>query len=132
MPDSMTQILYSGPPGTKFNIAVLGDGFAEADQTAYNNKVQELLLDGVFGRDYFYEDRQAYNIYRINLISTDSGISTKQYDEKGTPDNASDDTVSSTTILNTALNYIYSGSWAHCWLEGGVNTNTRVQNALNT
>ena len=85
--------------------------------------MQELLLDGVFGRDYFYEDRQAYNIYRINLISTDSGISTKQYDEKGTPDNASDDTVSSTTILNTALNYIYSGSWAHCWLEGGANTN---------
>lgn len=33
MPDSMTQILSSGPPGTKVNIAVLGDGFADgADQ----------------------------------------------------------------------------------------------------
>ena len=49
MPDSVTQILASGPPGAKQNIAVLGDGFAAgADQTAYNNKVQELLLDGVF------------------------------------------------------------------------------------
>ena len=57
MPDSMTQILSSGPPGMKINIAVLGDGFAAADQTAYNNKVQDLLLDGVFGHDYFYEDK---------------------------------------------------------------------------
>ena len=43
MPDSMTQILMSGPPGTKRNIAVLGDGFGNADQTTYNNKVKELL-----------------------------------------------------------------------------------------
>ena len=41
MPDSMTQILTSGPPGTKINIAVLGDGFAAGDQDLYNTKVQE-------------------------------------------------------------------------------------------
>jgi hypothetical protein len=46
MPDSMTQILSSGPPGTKVNIAVLGDGFAAGDQTAYNNKVNDLLING--------------------------------------------------------------------------------------
>ena len=73
MPDSVTQILKSGPPGTKLNIAVLGDGFAAADQTAYNNKVQELLLDGVFGHDYFYEDKSAFNIFRVNLISNAVG-----------------------------------------------------------
>ena len=39
MPDSVTQILHSGPPGLKKNIAVLGDGFAAGDQTLYNNKV---------------------------------------------------------------------------------------------
>jgi IgA Peptidase M64/FG-GAP-like repeat len=132
MPDSVTQILNSGPPGTKFNIAVLGDGFAQADQTEYNNLVQSVLLDGVFGRDYFYEDRQAFNIYRVNLISAQSGVSTKQYDEHGTPDDASDDTVISTTIRNTALGYIFSGSWAHCWLEGGANTSAKVNAALST
>jgi len=130
MPDSVTQILSSGPPGTKFNIAVLGDGFAQADQTEYNNLVQALLLDGVFGHDYFYEDRQAYNIYRVNLISAQSGVSTKQYDEHGTPDDASDDTVVSVNIRNTSLGYIYSGSWAHCWLEGGANTSANVNAAL--
>ena len=31
---------------------VLGDGFAIADRTAYDNWVQADLMDGVFGRDY--------------------------------------------------------------------------------
>jgi hypothetical protein len=132
MPDSMTQILRSGPPGTKINIAVLGDGFAAADQTLYNNKVQEFLIDGVLGHDYFYEDKQAFNVYRVNLISADSGVSTRVYDEHGTFDDASDDTITSTTIKNTALGYIFSGSWAHCWLEGTANTGTLVNNALTT
>lgn len=132
MPDSMTQILNSGPPGIKINIAVLGDGFAAGDQATYNAKVQELLIDGVFGHDYFYEDKSAFNIYRVNLISVDSGVSTRVYDEKGTPDDPSDDTIVSTTTRNTALGYIYSGSWAHCWLESGPNTGTLVSNALQT
>jgi hypothetical protein len=132
MADSVTQILNSGPPGAKLNIAVLGDGFAAGDQTLYNNKVQELLLDGVFARDYFYEDKSAYNIFRVNLISVDSGVSQRVYNENGTPSDASDDTIVSTTIRNTALGYIYSGSWAHCWLEGGAGTGQKVQNALTT
>jgi hypothetical protein len=132
MADSVTQILKSGPPGTKLNIAVLGDGFANADQTAYNNNVQAVLLDGVFGMDYFYEDKSAYNIYRVNLISVQSGVSQRVYNENGTPADASDDTIVSTTLRNTALGFIYSGSWAHCWMEWGANTATRVQNALDT
>jgi IgA Peptidase M64 len=132
MPDSVTQILKSGPPGMKKNIAVLGDGFATGDQTLYNNKVKELLLDGVFGHDYFYEDAQAFNIFRVNLISNDSGVSQRVYDEHGTPSDPSDDTIVNTTLRDTPLGYIFSWSWAHCWLENGTNTSTLVQNALNT
>ena len=132
MPDSVTQILRSGPVGAKKNIAVLGDGFAENDQAAYNDKVKELLIDGVFGNDYFYEDMQAFNIFRVNLISADSGVSQRVYDERGTPADRSDDVIVSTTLRDTALGYIYSGSWAHCWLENGAETATRVQDALNT
>ena len=128
----MTQILFSGPPGSKRNLAVLGDGFGNADQTTYNNKVKELLMDGVFGHDYFYEDIQAFNIYRVNLISNQSGVSQRVYDEHGTPNDASDDTIVSTTLRDTALGIIFSGSWAHCWLEYGTNSETRIQNALNT
>lgn len=130
MADSVTQILRSGPVGAKQNIAVLGDGFAAADQTAYNNKVEELLTKGVFVRDYFREDMSAFNVFRVNLISVDSGVSTRVYDEKGTPSDGSDDTIVSTTMRNTALRYIYSGSWAHCWLEGSADTATRVNAAL--
>lgn len=105
---------------------------AAADQNAYNTKVKELLLDVVFGHDYFYEDAQAFNIYRVNLISNESGVSQRVYNEMGTPDDPSDDIIASTTMKDTALRYIYSGSWAHCWLEGSADTTTRVQIALDT
>ena len=129
--DGVTQLQAAGPAGTKHNLVVIGDGFAATDQTKYNDAVKNLLVDGVFGHDYFYEDKQAFNIFRINLISKDSGVSTRKYDEHGTPDDASDDTIISTTIKDTALKYIFSGSWAHCWLEGTANTGDLVQEALN-
>lgn len=130
MPDSVTQILKSGPIGTKKNIAVLGDGFASADQDVYDQKVHDLLIAGVFGHDYFYEDAQAFNIFRVNLVSNDSGVSQRVYDEMGTPEDGSDDVITSTTTRDTALGYIYSGSWAHCWLESGPNTGDLVNDAL--
>jgi hypothetical protein len=132
MADSMTQLRKAGPPGTRRNIAILGDGFTAADQATYNQWVQTTLIEGVFGHDYFSEDASAYNIYRVNLESVDSGVSTRAYDEHGTPTDASDDTIVSTTTRNTALGMIFSGSWAHCWLEYGPNTEQRIQAALNT
>ncbi|TDW84064.1 IgA peptidase M64 [Kribbella pratensis] len=131
MADSMTVLRKAGPPGTKRNIAVLGDGFTAVDQVAYNSWVQTTLIDGVFGHDYFSEDASAYNIYRVNLDSVDSGVSVRTYDEHGTPTDSSDDTVSSETIHDTALGMIFSGSWAHCWLEYGPDTEARIQAALN-
>ena len=123
MPDSMTQVLSSGPPGTKVNIAVLGDGFTAADQATYDAKVQSLLLDGVFGNDYYYEDKQGFNIYRVNLMSNHSGVSQRKYDNG---------TLLSTTLYDTALGIIFNGSWSHCWLEWGANSSTLINNALNT
>ncbi len=125
MPNSVTQILSSGAPGVKVNIAVLGDGFAAgADQTAYNNKVNDLLMNGLFLHDYYFEDIQAFNVYRVNLISTDSGVGIKTYD--------ANNNLVSTVTKNTPLGYYYSGNWAHCWLEPGANTGTEVHDALTT
>jgi hypothetical protein len=131
MADSMTVLRRAGPPGTKRNIAVLGDGFTAADQATYNQWVDTKLIKGVFGNDYYSEDASAYNIYRVNLESVDSGVSTRTYDEHGTPSDPSDDTIASQTIRNTALGYIFSGSWAHCWLEGTANTEAAIQAAIN-
>ena len=130
MADSMTVLRKAGPPGTKRNIAVLGDGFTAADQAAYNTWVQTTLIDGVFGNDYYSEDASAYNIYRVNLESVDSGVSTRTYDEHGTFNDPSDDTIASETIRNTALGIIFSGSWAHCWLEYGPQSDQRIKDAL--
>jgi hypothetical protein len=129
MPDSVTQIRSAGPVGAKRNLVILGDGFAAGDQTAYNNWVRDVLMAGPFANDYFYEDASAWNIFRVNLISNDSGVSQRRYDEKGTPD-SSDDTITSTTLRDTALGMIFSGLWSHCWMEYGTDTETRIQNAL--
>ena len=124
MPDSAIQLIASGAPGVKINIAVLGDGFADgADQTTYNNKVNDLLINGLFSHDYYYEDIQAFNVTRVNLISQDSGVSTKTYDANGN--------VTASTTRNTALGYIYSGDWFHCWDEPGPNSNALISAALN-
>ena len=66
MPDSVTQIRNAGPVGSKRNLAILGDGFADADQATYNDWVQNSVLGGVFGNDYFYEDASAWNIGQIH------------------------------------------------------------------
>src|SRR5262245_20027713 len=127
-----TKLINNGPDAGKKILVVMGDGYASADQTTYNNDVDTLVRNGVFGNDFFRENQNGFNVYRLNLISVDSGVSRRVYDEHGTPTDASDDTIVSTTIKNTALQYIWSGSWAHCWLEGSANTGTLVQNALNT
>jgi hypothetical protein len=130
MADSMTVLRKAGPPGTKRNIVILGDGFTAADQQTYNQWVDTKLIQGVFGHDYYSEDASAFNIYRINLESVDSGVSVRTYDEKGTED-PSDDTIDSETIRDTALGMIFNGSWSHCWLEYGSNTETLLQAAIN-
>ena len=130
MADRMTVLRKAGPPGTKRNLAVFGDGFAAADQTAYNTWVDNVLIRGVFGHDYFSEDASAFNIYRVNLESVDSGVSTRTYNDQGTPNDPSDDTIDSETIRNTALGIIFSGSWARCWLEYGPNSDSRLKAAV--
>jgi hypothetical protein len=127
----MTVLRQAGPPGTKRNIVVIGDGFTAADQAIYNNYVQTALMQGVFGRDYFHEDAAAYNIYRINLESATSGVSQRRWDLKGTPTTA-DDTIQSETLVDTALGLIFNGQWEHCWLEYGTNSNQRIVDAIDT
>jgi len=125
-----TKIIDNGPDAGRKVLVVMGDGYAAADQAKYKGDVDMLVVNGVFGHDFFREDQNAFNVYRLNLVSVDSGVSQRVYDEHGTPFDASDDTITSTTLKNTALGYIWSGSWAHCWLEWGTNTGTLVQNAL--
>ena len=77
---TVTELLRNGANGDKFNVVVIGDGFAAgADQTAYNTFVQNVVI-----RDLFSETRNgayreimgAFNLFRVNADSAQSGITT--------------------------------------------------------
>jgi hypothetical protein len=119
--DSMTQLLSSGSTGTKIDLVIMGDGFAKDDQTTYNEWVYDFLFNGLFSHDFFSERKQAFNVYRINLISEDSGVGTKKYDNGN---------LLNTVEKDTALGMYYNGSWKHCWIESGTQSGTLINNAL--
>jgi len=127
---SATKIIDNGPDADKLILAVLGDGYAAADQTQFNQDVNRLVMRGIFGHDFFEENQNAFNVYRVNLISAVSGVTRRVYDENGTPADPRDDRVVSTIRKDTPLRFIYSGSWAHCWLEPSSGTRSRINRAL--
>jgi hypothetical protein len=112
--DSMTPLMWNGPLGAKITIAVVGDGFAAQDQDTYNKAVDNLLTNGLFAQDFYLANKLAFNLLRINLVSVDSGVSTKTYDTAGN--------VVAQTNRNTALGAYFNGDWAHCWVEDGPTT----------
>jgi hypothetical protein len=120
---TVTELLRNGPNGDKFNIVIIGDGFAAgADQTAYDNFVRNVVI-----RDLFDENRNgayreimgAFNLFRVNAVSQQSGITT--VDSSGNV----------TSTVNTFLGYRFSGDWNRCWMEPGPNSNTTLANTLN-
>jgi len=125
-----TKIIDNGPDAGKKVIAVLGDGYNSSQQTRFNTDVANFITNGVFDNDFYKENSSAFNVYRVNLTSVDSTVSTRVYNENGTPTNPNDDIIVSTTMRNTPLKYIYSGSWAHCWVEPSAQSETLIQNAL--
>lgn len=128
-----TKIINNGADAGKKVVVVMGDGYTAADQDAYNTQVATMVTNGVFGNDFFREQHNAFNVYRLNLESAESGVSQIDYDENGTSSDPDDDTVISQTSRNTALRYIYSGSWAHCWLQHsylfGINLTESLKNS---
>lgn len=117
---TVTTLHRAGSNGSKMNIAVLGDGFADnaEDQQQYNDYVEQTIMEDFLGRDVHPEVLNAINVFRVNTYSTDSGVT--QVNGSGT---VTDD-------QDTALDYRYSGNWSRCWMEGGPNTNTLINQAL--
>ena len=128
--DSATFLQGMEPLTARRKLVVLGDGFSAAEQPVFNNAVQVLLTEGVFQQDLFRENLQAFSVWRVNLISAESPVSEHTFDDKGTPDDTSDDTVSSETLRNTALGCIYNGMWSHSWFSEGSSQRIQVADAL--
>jgi hypothetical protein len=107
----VTKIVDHGPDGQKLTFAVLGDGYDASDQGKFAEDVDRLVVKGVFGHDFYKDNFAAFNVYRIDLVSKDSGVS------------HSDET------RDTALRVIYTGDWNSCWLEESPETGQRIVDA---
>src|SRR5690349_10126607 len=108
----MTKIWDSGPDNQKMVLAILGDGYAQNDQLKYRRDVTNQILSGLLKHDFYFTNSRAFNIYRIDLVSKDSGVSTP------------------TTSKDTALGMIYSGDWNRCWMEKSAQTDTLMAQVL--
>ncbi|MBK8955284.1 MAG: VCBS repeat-containing protein [Saprospiraceae bacterium] len=118
---TVTTLLRSGENANKLNLVIIGDGFqAGADQTTFNNYVDNTIMQQVFTEGPLWESMNAFNIFRINVNSVNSGVT--QVDNNGNV----------TTARNTALGYRYSGNWNRCWMEPGPTSNATVNGILDT
>jgi hypothetical protein len=120
---TVTELLRSGPNASKLNLVILGDGFDTNDQGTFDNRVEQVVLRGVFSetrRGVFRETMNAFNIFRVNAVSAQSGITT--VDAQGNV----------TNNVDTFFGYRYSGIWNRCWMEPGPNTNATLNSTLNS
>ncbi len=133
---TVTPLLVNGPDADKKVLVVLGDGYQDADMPDYNLWVQQRLIDGVFANDeYFRANHTAFNVYRVNIASPESGVTIRKYSAGcGTSPNGDDvlDTTCTPTSASpcytkdTALDYVYTGCWGRCWMEGSANTSAQI------
>src|ERR1700722_18011866 len=72
---TVTKVVDHGPDGEKLTFVVLGDGYAAGDQTKFAQDVNRLLVNGVFGHDFYKDNFPAFNMYRVDLVSHESGVS---------------------------------------------------------
>lgn len=111
---TITSLHRAGSKASKINIAIFGDGFVDstADQDAFNDYVENVIMNDFLERDVHQEIQNSINIFRINTYSRDSGIT--RADASGDPIDGQ--------IQRTALDYEYSGIWNRCWMERGPET----------
>lgn len=137
---TVTKILDNGPDAEKKVLVVIGDGYTSADMAAYQQYVQDTVIDGVFTHDDFFRaNHSAFNVYRVDVVSAQSGVSIKRYSSGCGTSPDSDDVLNTTCNAtsspacythDTALDYIYTGCWGRCWMEGSANTASTIDTIL--
>lgn len=108
---NITKVLDNGPDGERLTFAVLGDGYAIGEQAAFAADVDRLVIKGVLAHDFYKDHQQVFNVYRVDLVSGDSGVSAPTF------------------IKDTALRVVYNGQWQRCWLEESTETDERIVDA---
>lgn len=142
--NTITPLLESGGHADKIDLVIVAEGFtAGADQVAFNDWVDVEVMDRLFGPDSFFgEHANAFNVYRLNAVSQDSGVTRitgavcpvcGHMQAWGTTDDsypATEERCTECDALmephinagdhrNTALDVRRSGTWWRCWSEEG-------------
>ncbi|MDQ3707655.1 MAG: M64 family metallo-endopeptidase [Chloroflexota bacterium] len=89
---SMTKVIDHGPASSRWNVVVLGDGYRASELEQYHTDVQS-FIDSFYNTSPFDERWCGINIYRVDVVSTDSGADD--------PSSCTDGTVGSGATPNT-------------------------------
>jgi hypothetical protein len=115
-----TGILVNGSSTSKFDIVFIGDGFQKNEQTAFNNKVNEAVA-ALQNRPGYSARMCGFNIWRVNVLSTDSGI---DHPKDGISKNTELDCRYGNPAMNEAERCIVTDSPAKCF-EAAANAPAR-------
>ena len=70
-------IVDNGPSSQRFNLVILGDGYREVELDQYRSDAQK-FVDAFLAASPFDTLRAAFNVFRIDVQSTDSGADLPQ------------------------------------------------------
>lgn len=70
---SYAAVIDHGPSAIRYDIVFVGDGFTSAEQSLFNNKVDE-AVDALRNRIPYSTRMCAFNIWRVNVVSQESGV----------------------------------------------------------
>ena len=71
---TVVPIQITGPPSERLNLVILGDGYTASEQQAFRDDV-ERNLNVQWSIEPFRSYRHYFNVYRLEIVSQDSGIS---------------------------------------------------------
>src|SRR3989339_147745 len=71
---SLSPLMITGPDSNRIRLIIVGDGFTVNHQETYERCV-DTLINAIFSTQPFKTYKNLLNIYRLNTISPDSGIS---------------------------------------------------------
>lgn len=106
-----TSVLNNGSSGLKYDIVFIGDGFTSADQNTFNDRVND-ALNALRSLSPFNQNICAFNIWRVNVISSQSGV---DHPANNTFKNTELDCKYGDPSLGEAIRCIGSSSPAKCY-----------------
>ena len=70
---NIVQTVNNGDSATHIDLAIIGSGFAEDEIGAYLSRADE-NIDKMFTVNWFADNSDLFNVYRIDAVSPESGI----------------------------------------------------------